>query len=153
METRVETLIATALPWLATLIAGLSSVAFIGGGAARLGSILEIQFRPVWLRIAGVLLSGAMVCTSFLGWPYPWSLALSCLGLLFSVQAAAIEFARPPSLHDNATRRQRRDSPGWWPEFEKSFWASVSPRSPSLLEPPRRRHDVRRSRGRSRDAD
>ena len=125
----MEPSLATARPWLATALMVAAVIAILGAAAGLVGSIAEIdRLQGPRLRTACTLVSGALVATSFLGWPGPLSLTLSCVGFLLGLQAIAIEFARQPTLRDYLARRRNGDDPGWWREFESAFWLAVSTR-------------------------
>ncbi len=89
------------------------------------------QFFP-WLatgRRACVVVTGALVASSFVNAVDRWALVLACLGCLAALQAVAMGFASLAPLRAYLDCRTAAGEPIWWDDFERRFGRYVARRS------------------------
>lgn len=105
----------------------------IGTGVLSVGAcvasvaVLVLTAREVEVPRLGMargccaLLAGVLVGTTLWGGVTNWALALSCLGLMLSLEAVPLASGRLAPLRSYLGRETVDGDPGWWGEFERGF--------------------------------
>lgn len=122
MEPLIAEVAAAAKGWLLVGTGVLSVGAFVASVAVLVLTARETEAPRLGLaRGCCAVLAGVLVGTSFWGAVTNWALALSCLGLMLSLEAVALAFGRLAPLRSYLARETVDGEPGWWGEFERGF--------------------------------
>lgn len=109
-------------PWLLASTSTLSVVGLLASLAALVLTAREADVpRLDLLRWGCTALTGLLVAATFVDAVRPWSLALSCIGFLVSLQATALRFGVLKPLGSYLERGTPQGDPGWWREFERDM--------------------------------